>query len=259
MSAPVQQLAVAADPMMLAGVRPRSAAARDWQIVRWIGRIGVVTIEQLQVRFGLGRTVAYRRVAACVDAGLVERVETLRGVPALIRATRRGLRYTGLRLSLAQAPLELVGHWIACGQVAVALEREFGVDTVRSEREIRALERTVNEPIASAVIGEHADGSRKLHRADLAVTADSVVAVEVELTPKAPRRLEEIVRAWRRARWVESTRYYVTGGSTRAGLERAIARVHASERIQVLDVDDLLRARRGLSPKGASARDPGLS
>ncbi len=241
MHAPVQQLTVETDPMLLAGVRPRSAAARDWQIVRWIGRIGVVTIEQLQARFGLGRTVAYRRVAACVEAGLLERQETLRGIPALIRATRRGLRYAGLRLSVAQAPLELVGHWIACGQVAVALEREFGSETVRSEREVRALERLRQEPIASAVIGEHRDRSRRLHRADLAVIGDGVVAIEVELTPKAPRRLEEIVRAWRRARWVDSTRYYVAAGSSRAGVERAVARVHAAERIEIRSLSEVLR------------------
>jgi len=233
MSAPIGQLTVDADPRILAGVRPRSAAARDWEIVRWVGRIGAVTIEQIQARFGLGRTVAYRRVAACVDAGLLERVETLRGVSALIRASRRGLRYTGVRLPVAQAPLELVGHWIACGAVAVALECEFGADALRSEREVRVLERGRGTPVASAIFGDGPDGTRRMHLADLAVVGERVVAIEVELTPKAPRRLEDIVRGWRRARWVESTRYYVPDGPTRAGLERAITRVHASERVEV--------------------------
>jgi len=233
MSAPTEQLTVDTDPRILAGVRPRSAAARDWEIVRWVGRIGVVTIEQLQARFHLGRTVAYRRVAACVDAGLLERIETLRGVSALIRASRRGLRYTGVRLPVAQASLELVGHWIACGQVAVALEREFDRHSLRSEREIRALEQGRATPFASALLGANPDASPRIHLADLAIVAERVVAVEVELTPKAPRRLEEIIRGWRRARWVDSTRYYVPDGPTRAGLERAITRVHASERVEV--------------------------
>lgn len=241
MSAAETQLSVELDPMRLAGVKPRSAAARDWQVVHWIGRIGVVTIEQVQARFGLGRTVAYRRVAACVDGGMLERVETLRGVPALIRTTRRGLRYTGLRLGVAQAPLELIGHWIACGAVAVELEREFGPHTVRSEREVRPLEAAHGGPIASAIVGENPDGSRRLHRADLAVLGERVVAVEVELTPKAPRRLEAIVRGWRRARWVDSTRYYVPEGGTRRGVERAIAAVHAGGQVEVVPIDWILR------------------
>lgn len=236
MSVHPTQLEVDLGPMALAGVRSRSAAARDWQIVRWVGRVGVVTIDQLRERFGLGRTVSYRRVAACVDAGLIERLETLRGVPALLRATRRGLRYAGLPLSVAHAPLELVGHWIACGAVAVALEREFGPGAVRSEREIRVLERGRERPVASAIFGENREGLRRLHLADLAVVAERVVAVEVELTPKAPHRLEEIVRAWRRARWVDSIRYYVPDGSAKAGVERAAARVHAGGRVDVLTI-----------------------
>lgn len=240
MSKPIEQLTVETDPAILAGVRPGSPAARDWQIVRWIGRLGIVTIEQLQGRFGLGRTVAYRRVAACIEGRLVERVETLRGVPALLRATRRGLRYAGLRLPVAQAPPELVGHWIACGAVALELEREFGPDALRSEREIRALERGRERPIASALQGETADGSRRLHLADLSVFGAQTIAVEVELTSKAPRRLEEIIRAWRRARWVDSIRYYVPDGSIRAGVERAVAQVHATERIGIRSISEVL-------------------
>jgi len=232
MSAPTEQLAVSVDPMVLAGVRPQSAAARDWEIVRWVGRIGVVTIEQLQTRFGLGRTVAYRRVAACVEAGLLERLETLRGVSALIRASRRGLRYAGIRLPLAQAPLELVGHWIACGAVAVALEREFGSDALRSEREVRALERERRLPIASADLGESPSGFRRLHLADLAVLGEQVIAVEVELTPKAPRRLEEIVRAWRRARWI--------------ALSEPHPRVRPRRQVRRLEQPDSDRARSGV-------------
>ena len=240
MSANAEQLEVEIDPLAVSGIRPGSAAERDWQIVRWAARFGIVTVEQLQERFGLGRTVAYRRVAACAEAGLLERLETLRGVPALIRATRRGLRYTATRLPVAQAPPDQVGHWLACGAVALVLEREFGAGAVRSEREIRALERGHLRPQLSAALGEAADGWRRTHLADLAVVGERVVAVEVELTPKAPRRLEEIVRAWRRARWVDSIRYYARAGATRAGLERAIERTHASERIELRAIEELL-------------------
>ncbi|MGH2986885.1 MAG: hypothetical protein ACRDLO_09385, partial [Solirubrobacterales bacterium] len=182
------QLAIETDIGVVGGA---ASPARDWEIVRWVGRIGAVTIDQLRNRFGLGRTVAYRRVAACVEGGLLERVALLRGQPALLRATRRGLRLTGLALSVAHVPPELVGHWIACGSVGLALEREFGADALRSEREMRRDERWQDRAIASAKLGENPDGSNRLHLPDLAtITNGATIAVEVELTAKAPKRLE---------------------------------------------------------------------
>lgn len=202
--------------------------------------MGAVTLDQVRVRFGLGRTAGYRRVAACASAGLVERVETLRGQPSLIRATKAGLRFTGLELRIAQVRPELVAHWIACGDVALSLEREFGAAAVLSEREIRAVEADATRPLASAIVGERPDGSEIRHRADLAVLREGeAVAIEVELTAKAPRRLEAIVRAWRRARWVAGVRYYVAPGVADA-VGRAIARTHAEGRVEV---------RAGLPPK----------
>jgi hypothetical protein len=231
------QLAIERAARTLGGIAPRTSAARDWQIVRWVARMGAVTLAHLRARFELGRTVAYRRIAACMAAGLLERVETLRGQPALIRATRRGLRFTGVHLRVAQVRPELVGHWIASGDVALLLETEFGPGAVLSEREIRALERDEARPVASTVVGESPDGSQILHRPDLAVRSDGHwVAVEIELTPKAPERLEAIVRAWRRARWLAGARYYAWPGAVATGVERAIARTHAGERVEVREL-----------------------
>lgn len=236
MSTP-EQLTVDVSPQTLSGAQ---SPVRDWEIVRWTGRLGAVTLDQLRIRFALGRTVAYRRIAACVEGKLLERVNPLRGQPALVRATRRGLRLTGLPLGVAQAPPELVGHWVASGWVALALEREFG-DPVRSEREIRVAERWQERLVASAKLGENPDGSDRLHRPDLAVVGDGMtIAVEVELTAKAPKRLEAIARAWRRARWIESVRYYVPEGGTRAGVERAVQRTHSAGRIEVRSISGLL-------------------
>jgi len=252
-----QQLTVDAEPRILVDM---ASPARDWEIVRWVGRLGAVTIDQLRLRFALGRTVSYRRVAACVEGGLLERVNLLRGRPALIRATRRGLRVAGLPLGVAQAPPELVGHWIACGWVALALECEFGADALRSEREIRVAERWSERPVASAKLGETPDGADRLHRADLAVVRDGqAIAIEVELTPKAPRRLEGIVKAWRRARWVDSVRYYVPEGQTRGGVERAVARMRAADRIEVVPIEGPLNAWAAWREAGARTRSAGLS
>lgn len=75
--------------------------------------------------------------------------------------------------------------------------------------------------------------------------AAGTIAIEVELTPKAPKRLDGIVKAWRRARWIESARYYVPRGGTRRGVEQAVVRMRAGDRVQVIAIEPLLELRLG--------------
>lgn len=223
-------------PARVGGVRAGSASERDCELVAWVGRMGAVTLEQLMQRFGLGRTAGYRRVARCASARLLERVETLRGQPSLIRATRRGLGFTGLDLSVAVVSPHQLAHAVRCVDVALGLEREFGADCVLSEREIRALEQSEGQHLASAVTGQRPDGGEVVHRPDLAVVgAGGVIAIEVELTAKAASRLETIVRAWRRARWVDAVRYYADP-AVAWRLERAITRTHAGQRVELREL-----------------------
>lgn len=58
----------------------------------------------------------------------------------------------------------------------------------------------------------------------------------VELTPKAPRRLLVIVRAWRRARHVDRILYLCPPGPTQRAVERAIEGAYAQERVIVREL-----------------------
>jgi hypothetical protein len=103
---------------------------------------------------------------------------------------------------------------------------------VHGERELRAVEREAGRLIASAPIGT--DG-RQLHRPDLALQpydGSPAFAVEVELSVKTQRRLEEICRAWARARHLAGVVYYAAPAALRA-LERAVAATYAHERIEL--------------------------
>jgi hypothetical protein len=282
---------------------------------------------------GLGQAAAYRRVAALIEAGLLERLGLLRGEPALIRATRAGLRYAGLGLAPAVVSPGSVDHWLRCASVALRLEVLHGAHRILTERELLAAERHEERPIASARIGELPNGATRLHRPDLVVlppghplvrlhqeglalnarpsagnrtdgpgeddgvtsppggfsgdalsltahprtrergrdesgvdehdlaeaeemrayTKDAsapggaedvrayakdlgVVAIEVELTPKSPKRLREIIRGWRRASWVSEVHYLCEPGQTRRAVERAVEKLHASGRVRVTEV-----------------------
>jgi hypothetical protein len=66
--------------------------------------------------------------------------------------------------------------------------------------------------------------------------SEGLIAVEVELSGKSPRRLETIVRGWRRADWVGEVRYYCAPGFVTRGVERAVQKLHVADRVRVLEV-----------------------
>lgn len=213
-----------------------SGRTRDQELVRYVGRQGVVTIEQVMKAMGVGRTAAYRRVAACAEAGLLERLDLLRSEPTVLRATREGLRYAGLGLPFAAVSPSAVVHFIRCASAAQFLGQHYGHERILTEREIAFAEKIEERPIASAEVGHLPNGKPRMHRADLAVFADSgTIAIEVELTPKTPRRLEEIVRAWRRASCVKEVHYVCAPGLTHRTVERAVKATGAGRKVAVVE------------------------
>jgi len=193
---------------------PRS---RDHELVSYVGRHGVVSIRHVMAALGVGQASAYRRVAACIERGLLERLQLLRREPNLLRATRAGLAYAGLGLPVPVVSPGAVDHWLRCASTAHQLAAEFGLERVITERELRATERLEGRPIASAKLGELPSGHPRLHRPDLVVFAEyGVIGIEVELTPKAPRRLLSIVRAWRGADCISEIRYLCASPKVRA-------------------------------------------
>lgn len=203
----------------------------DWAIVDFIGRYGVVTIDHVVASLGLARRTAYRRTAACVEGRLLERFQFLNLEPSLLCATRRGLRYAGLALTPAKVSFASVDHRLRSASTAQLLAQEFDPSQILSERQLIHAERLAAKPLFSARLPKS-----RLHRPDLAVqTDDQTIAAEVELSPKNPRRLEAIMRAWKEATWITEVRYYVQPGPTRRGVERAIAKVDAADRIHLFE------------------------
>jgi len=217
--------------------RTGSAHSRDLELVRFVGRHGAVAIRHVMTALGVGRTAAYRRVAACVERGLLERIELVRDEPGLLRATRDGLRYAGLGLAVARISPGEVDHWLRCASTAQLLGRHFGHQRVLTERELVLAEQIEGRPIASAEVGKLRNGAPRPHRADLAVLAEGgTIAIEVELTPKSPQRLQRFIRAWRLAVGmgvVAEVHYHCAPGQTRQAVERAVAKVLAEQFIEI--------------------------
>ncbi len=85
--------------------------------------------------------------------------------------------------------------------------------------------------MASARLGERPGGRAALHRPDLALISPTgrTLAVEIELSIKAPRRLAAICRGWARARHVSHV-YYLADAAPARAVSRAIAETRAEDR-----------------------------
>lgn len=219
-------------------------SAQRLALIQWTARMGAVTAEALAVSQNTTHASAHARLRAAARVGLLTRQRPLTQRPALYVLSRAGMNACGLRgLDRCRVSAVNAAHLIACAAIAAALERHYPDQRVLGERELRRDERELGVPLASARMGVGVHGKPLLHRPDLVLWPEEPavglpVAVEVELTIKAPRRLTDICRAWARCGTVAGVLYIAPAEVGRA-LERAIARACAHERIVVVGLDAL--------------------
>jgi hypothetical protein len=234
-------------------------------IMQWTARMGAITDEALADRLDVSVNSARGRLQVLQRAGWLSRKRPLAQQPALYTATRVGLRIAALQgLDPCRVSASNANHLIVCAWVAAALERCYPDHAVLGERELRRDERERGIPLASARLGISPDGGPLLHRPDLVLWPEAPegedrlpVAVEVELTVKAPQRLVEICRAWARCRCVAGV-IYLAPPEVRRALDRAIAQAQAGERVAVLGLDAVPRPDGvvGTRPDGVVERRP---
>lgn len=215
------------------------------ELVEWVARLGAVTAEALAERDRCTVQAARGRLQGAGQSGLLSSSRPLQSRPAVYTATAAGLRAAELeRLGPGRVSAANAAHAISCAEVAVMLELAYPEYRVVGERWLRG-EESEDQPLASATLGRRGDGSPLLHRPDLALWLESQasvaegalpIAVEVELTVKAPRRLFEICRAWARCRCVEGVIYFAAPKVLRP-LGRAIEKANAGNRIVMLDIE----------------------
>ena len=219
-------------------------------MLQWAAQMGAITAEALACRLGSTVASARTRLSLAVRDRRISSQRPLAGRPTLYTVTRAGLRAASVQgIDTCRVSASNATHLIACANVAAVLERRYPGQRVQGERELRRDERRHGAELASARLGSGvgrapaAGGAPLLHRPDLVLwpsvaEAGLPVAVEVELTLKAPRRLAEICRAWARCRCVAGV-LYLTTPDVEPALGRAIEKVSASERIVVVPLDSL--------------------
>jgi hypothetical protein len=217
-------------------------------MVRWAAGLGAITAEALAVHLDISLASARGRLKVGEAKRLMRRHRPLTGHPALYAVTRTGLRAAGVN-GLGPCNVSASGalHLIECARAAAALERCYPDHRVQGERELRSEERELRRALASTELGTGARGKASHHRPDLVLWPRDLlgglpVAVEVELTVKAPERLTAICRAWARARCVAGVLYLAPPEAERA-VQCAIERAHAHGRVVVVPLDALPAGR----------------
>lgn len=219
-------------------------ASQQVALAEWTARFGAVTAEALALRDGCSVGSARARLLAAQRAGLLARERPLTDQPALFTATKAGLRAAAIggvqpgRVSAANTR-----HSIVCAWAGAALELFYPDHHVMGERELRREESARAKPLASASLGGGAKGAALLHRPDIVLWPSAPaqarpVAVEVELTVKAPRRLLAICRAWARCRCVAGV-LYLTEPEVEGPLSRAIDAARAGGAIREIPLERL--------------------
>jgi hypothetical protein len=220
----------------MSSFRPVLSPERE-ALVQWAANLGAITAEALALRLDVSLPSAHGRLSAARRAGLL--VSHRLGGPVLFTATPAGLRACAPGLDPCRVSASSARHLAVCARVAAALERCYPDFRVLGERLLRFEER--DRPLASARLGAGPGGEPALHRPDLVLWPSSAehglpVAVEVELTIKAPQRLLAICRAWAGCHCVAGVLYLAAPDVQRA-VQRAIERARAEETVVVLPFD----------------------
>ena len=213
------------------GVAPGLAA-----VLQWAGGLGAVTAEALASRGGCSVASARGRLLAAGRTGLAVRWRPLTDRPALFTVTGSGLRAVGLH-GIEPARVSAAGarHAVACCEAAGYPERCYPQFEVMGEPMFRYQERERGAASFSVPVRAARALGTSLHRPDLVLVprvpgGPLPVAIEVELTVKAPARLLDICRAWARCRTLAGV-IYLTTPEVQGPLARAIAAAQAAERI----------------------------
>ena len=216
---------------------PRAAGpqltARDVEILSWIGRHGIVTVEQVGRRFfardggDVGQWAAYRRLRKLEELRLLRRDATFWREPAVLRVTTAGARVADLDLAPAHIVLAEVHHTLLLVDLMEELLRQNPGATMVTERQIRALR------FRELAKGSRRPGRGRIPDGILHLNGGRTVAIELDLTSKRQRDIERIITGYKQER------YDAVWWFARPGLVPRLKEIVTLNR-----VDDLIEIRR---------------
>jgi len=172
---------------------------RDPEILRWIGRYGMVSTEQIARRWFHRETTggswttsgAYRRVQALETMGLLQRDQLYLRGPHILRLTPKGARLAGPGVRPARLVPATVGHALAVVDLAEELLARFPDAVLLTEREIRS-----DQIRARRSHGATGPILKRVPDAMLRLSTGDMMAIELDHTPKTTKDIERIASAY---------------------------------------------------------------
>jgi len=206
--------------------------SRDVEMVRWIGRHGIVTVEQVSTKFfaredgSLGNWAAYRRLRKLEELHLIRRDPTFWREPAVLRVTTAGARLAEIDVAPAHIVLAEVHHTLALVDLMEQLLAQDRGATIVTEREIRALR------FRELAVKQRRPGYGRIPDGILHLRTKKTVAVELDLTSKRQRDIERVIAGYKQER------YDTVWWFARPGIAGRIKEIVVANR-----VDDLIEVK----------------
>lgn len=176
--------------------------SRDIEILRWLGRHGVVSTRQVADRYfprshaarpaGVATSAVYRRLRVLEGLKLIRRDQIYLRGSHVLRLTVRGARVAEVGVRPATLVIATVPHALAVVDLVERLLQENPGATAMTEREIRA--RQVQTRLASG--GRTDMLLRRIPDALLRLPSGETVAIELDRTPKREVEVKRIARAY---------------------------------------------------------------
>ncbi len=214
---------------------------RDHDILRWIGRYGVVSTEQVARRwFPRKETTrgpwttssAYRRVHDLEESGLLQRDQIYLRGPHILRLTLKGARIAGTDVRPARLVPATVGHSLAVVDLTEDLLARFPGAMLITEREIRR-----DQIKARRTKGQTGPILKRVPDAMLRLPTGEMMAVELDHTPKTSADIKRIAKAYQQhfPSVFSGVLWYARAGRIVARVRKTVAETGFSRLITVAE------------------------
>lgn len=217
---------------------------RDREILAFAAEHRVILAEHVEAQLAITVGAASKRLSALAQAGYLRREDNVPG-PSAYLIDRPGLRAIGSELPRPrdhaagsyEHDLGLAWVWLAARAGA------FGeLETLTSERAMRSHDgrrrAPTEQPLGVRIGGAGPHGGQRRHYPDMLLQTSSGhrVAVELELTCKGRRRLEEILGAYSIDPRIDAVLYLVKDRGTGDAIRRAATALGISQLVHVQQV-----------------------
>ena len=189
---------------------------RDEELVRWVARHGLVSADQAGRRFFPSMWAAWRRLRRLEAAGLLRREPAFRDMPFVVRVTGAGARLAACDVLPARLDAGLLRHALA----VVDLSEELLADNPGAEW---ITERELRRDLMRAARADPEERQRRTPDGVLVLPDGRHVAVELDLTPKRTRKLEQLADAYALDSTVDCVWWFLPSATSAARMRELVA------------------------------------